>query len=70
VAVAHHAHLFKESMGMDPEFNGAILHAAGYNIREAVKEAIKRGILGLQVKPNAVLLTIVQLFETGGSRTC
>jgi len=43
VAVAHHAYPCTASMDMDPEFNEPILHVAGYNIRGAVKDAIKRG---------------------------
>ena len=43
MAVAHHAYLFKASMDIDSEFNEPILHVTGYNIREAAKEAIKRG---------------------------
>ena len=42
VAVAHHAYPCTASMDVDPEFNEPILHIAGYNIREAVKDAIKR----------------------------
>jgi hypothetical protein len=29
-------------MDIDPELNEPILHVAGYNIREAVKDAIER----------------------------
>ncbi|MFB0500853.1 MAG: DUF166 family protein [Candidatus Bathyarchaeia archaeon] len=43
VALAHHAYLCRAGMAVDPEFNEPILHVAGYNIREAVKEAINRG---------------------------
>jgi hypothetical protein len=46
VAVAHHSYPCTASMDVDPEFNEPILHIAGYNIREAVKEAIKRGSKG------------------------
>jgi len=41
VAVAHHSYPCTASMDMDPEFNEPILHVAGYNIREAVKDAIE-----------------------------
>ena len=41
VAVAHHAYPYTASMDIDPEFNEPILHIAGYNIREAVKDAIE-----------------------------
>jgi len=43
VAVAHHSYPCTASMDVDPEFNEPILHIAGYNIREAVKDAIERG---------------------------
>jgi len=43
VAVAHHAYPCTASMDVDPEFNEPILHMAGYSIRGAVKDAIKRG---------------------------
>ncbi len=43
MAVAHHAYPCTASMAIDPEFNELILHIAGYNIREAVKDAIKKG---------------------------
>jgi len=42
VAVAHHSYPCTASMDVDPEFDEPILHIAGYNVREAVKEAIKR----------------------------
>jgi len=43
VAVAHHSYPCTASMDVDPEFKEPILHIAGYNIREAVKDAIERG---------------------------
>jgi hypothetical protein len=42
VAVAHHSYPCTASMDIDPELNEPILHVAGYNIREAVKDAIER----------------------------
>jgi hypothetical protein len=42
VAVAHHAFPCTASMDVDPEVGEPILHIAGYTVREAVKDAIKR----------------------------
>ena len=42
VAVAHHAFPCTASMDIDPEINEPILHIAGYAIRKAVKDAVKR----------------------------
>ncbi len=42
VAVAHHAFPCTASMDVDPEIGEPILHVAGYAIRNAVKDAIKR----------------------------
>jgi len=42
VAVAHHAFPCTASMDVDPEIGEPILHVAGFAIREAVKDAIKR----------------------------
>jgi len=50
VAVAHHSYPCTASMEIDPELNEPILHKAGYNIREAVKDAIERAYEGRQVK--------------------
>ena len=41
VAVAHHSYPCTASMEIDPEIGDAILHKAGYIIREAVKKAIE-----------------------------
>jgi hypothetical protein len=42
VAVAHHAFPCTASMDVDPEIGEPILHMAGYAIRNAVKDAVKR----------------------------
>ncbi len=42
VAVAHHAFPCTASMDVDPEIGEPILHLAGFAIRKAVKDAIKR----------------------------
>ncbi len=42
VAKAHHAYPCTASMETDPELGDALLHVAGYAIREAVLEAVKR----------------------------
>jgi len=44
VTVAHHSYPCTASMEIDPELNDAILHKAGYTIREVVKDAIERAI--------------------------
>ncbi|MEM1581140.1 MAG: DUF166 domain-containing protein [Candidatus Bathyarchaeia archaeon] len=44
VAIAHHSYPCTASMEIDPELGDAILHKAGYIIREAVKEAIKEAL--------------------------
>jgi len=41
VAIAHHSYPCTASMEVDPEIGDAILHKAGYIIREAVKKAIE-----------------------------
>lgn len=46
VAVAHHAFPCTASMDIDPEIGEPILHVAGFAIREAVKDAIKRARKG------------------------
>jgi hypothetical protein len=43
ISEAHHAYPCTASMDQDPELKDTILHKAGYIIREAVEEAIKRG---------------------------
>ncbi|MBS7635207.1 DUF166 domain-containing protein [Candidatus Bathyarchaeota archaeon] len=42
VAVAHHSYPCTASMEIDPEIGDAILHKAGYIIREALKNAVSR----------------------------
>ncbi|MFP3985105.1 MAG: DUF166 domain-containing protein [Candidatus Bathyarchaeia archaeon] len=42
VAVAHHSFPCTASMDVDPEIGEPILHVAGYAVREAVKNAVKR----------------------------
>lgn len=42
VAVAHHSYPCTASMEIDPEIGDAILHKAGYIIREAVKRAVEK----------------------------
>jgi len=42
VAVAHHSYPCTASMMVDPELNDTILHKAGYIIREAINNAIKK----------------------------
>lgn len=44
VAVAHHSYPCTASMEIDPELNDAILHKAGYIVREEVKAAIERAV--------------------------
>ena len=43
ISEAHHAYPCTASMDQDPELKDTILHKAGYIIREAVEDAIKRG---------------------------
>lgn len=43
ISEAHHAYPCTASMEQDPELKDTILHRAGYIIREAVEDAIKRG---------------------------
>jgi hypothetical protein len=43
ISEAHHAYPCTASMDQDPELKDTILHEAGYIIREAVEDAIKRG---------------------------
>ncbi len=42
ISEAHHAYPCTASMDQDPELKDTILHKAGYIIREAVEDAIKR----------------------------
>jgi hypothetical protein len=42
ISKAHHAYPCTASMDQDPELKDTILHKAGYIIREAVEDAIKR----------------------------
>jgi len=44
VAIAHHSYPCTASMEVDPEIGDAILHKAGYIIREAVKKAIEEAL--------------------------
>jgi len=44
VAVAHHSYPCTANMEIDAEIGEPILHKAGYNIRDAVKNAIKRAL--------------------------
>ncbi|MDD3565233.1 MAG: DUF166 family protein, partial [Methanothrix sp.] len=43
ISEAHHAYPCTASMEQDPEIKDTILHKAGYIIREAVEDAIRRG---------------------------
>jgi len=43
ISEAHHAYPCTASMDQDPELKDTILHKAGYIIREAVEDAVKRG---------------------------
>jgi hypothetical protein len=43
ISEAHHAYPCTASMDQDPELKDTILHKAGYIIREATEDAIKRG---------------------------
>ncbi|NLX40078.1 MAG: thymidylate synthase, partial [Methanothrix sp.] len=42
ISEAHHAYPCTASMEQDPEIKDTILHKAGYIIREAVEDAIRR----------------------------